>query len=691
MADVRASDWLDFFRFPSTFIRSDTLFEPAFQHGRLSGDIGYLADIPTLASSSDNVFPIVAITGEPLVLDPDTGLITGTGNSIRFSSSNRGEVGRIDNISFEAEALYGLIIDELNGDPTAPERFERFIASQIGVLTLSDRDDTLHTGGFFRFLDEIDLGAGDDDIRIEQALDADFVLDGGSGNDTLRLSFRETESMVVDLRDGTWSIGDGITRSFKNFEEVNARAETLTFFGSAGDDEIWTWDDDTIYAGAGNDTIQSRSGLDRIFAGPGDDLIYSDSFAELVIGGPGEDTLDVGSSKTNYQFTKNGEHIFFNRPGGPSAELIDLEWLQDGGGIIPLRHAPGLRPEIEGTRGADLLRAEPVASVLRGDNGNDTLIGGVSEDDLTGGNGNDRLAGAQGDDTLDGGFGSDHLHGGLGMNTLIGGPDVDTLVSTSGRDVIDAGRGDGDVIYLDSPLNHGPGSWAVNLTTGAQVSVENLTMFASVASGNLGDGDQLNLTDRDDALFLQDTLSDQPADYEWATGHGYFAVKERLFGVEIIDAGAGDDVIDLSAIGWYSLRTPHPVTVLGGAGNDVIWATPGVDTIDGGTGDDTIFAFKDTVIHGGAGADTFEFISTMVDGGRRNAGSVEITDYNPLEGDRLVLHSTEGVVFDPASLVITANTIEISANAAFGIRHFLTIEHDTLSSEALAAHDIIFV
>ncbi len=67
--------------------------------------------------------------------------------------------------------------------------------------------------------------------------------------------------------------------------------------------------------------------------------------------------------------------------------------------------------------------------------------------------------------------------------------------------------------------------------------------------------------------------------------------SQRIKNIEIIDAGAGDDVVDLTS-NTYALGD---VTVYGGDGNDVIWSSSGNDILYGGNGND--------VIDGGAGAD----------------------------------------------------------------------------------------
>ncbi len=70
--------------------------------------------------------------------------------------------------------------------------------------------------------------------------------------------------------------------------------------------------------------------------------------------------------------------------------------------------------------------------------------------------------------------------------------------------------------------------------------------------------------------------------------------------------------------------------VSGGDGNDTVYGGQGNDTVKGDAGDDVLSgdAGNDVLI-GGAGADRFVM--------RAGGGVDEIVDFNPAEGDRIVL------------------------------------------------------
>ena len=79
------------------------------------------------------------------------------------------------------------------------------------------------------------------------------------------------------------------------------------------------------------------------------------------------------------------------------------------------------------------------------------------------------------------------------------------------------------------------------------------------------------------------------------------AVGPRISGIEVINAGDGDDVVDLTS----SRYAYGDVTIDGGNGDDVLWSSAGNDTLLGGAGNDQLVsgAGADT-LDGGAGSDT---------------------------------------------------------------------------------------
>ena len=85
------------------------------------------------------------------------------------------------------------------------------------------------------------------------------------------------------------------------------------------------------------------------------------------------------------------------------------------------------------------------------------------------------------------------------------------------------------------------------------------------------------------------------------------ASAKRVLSVETIDAGGGDDIVDLTS-SLFNMDEISGMVVEGGLGNDVIWASSGDDDLRGGEGNDTLFGGKGTdTLTGGSGSDVFQF------------------------------------------------------------------------------------
>jgi len=146
--------------------------------------------------------------------------------------------------------------------------------------------------------------------------------------------------------------------------------------------------------------------------------------------------------------------------------------------------------------------------------------------------------------------------------------------------------------------------------SGERLSLAGKTKFSSVIDGG-EDADTLNLTDSTagDAFFLHDSYSglhDSLTAVDDGMGRTTVA---RAISLETINAGDGDDVIDLTSptfdMGGISM------TINGEAGNDTIWAAEGDDELYGGDDDDILYGGEgNDILTGGNGADIFEFKSS---------------------------------------------------------------------------------
>ena len=177
------------------------------------------------------------------------------------------------------------------------------------------------------------------------------------------------------------------------------------------------------------------------------------------------------------------------------------------------------------------------------------------------------LIGTNGNDVLDGDAGDDTLNGRRGQDWL-------------------SGSGGDDTFAFSRDATWSWGVRRVNPDTGESVSLLGRGQSLDIFDG--GEGvDTLLGTGRADAILRFDSLS-APA-----------GASERITGIEIIDAGGGSDLVDLTGPTSYG-----PVTVYGGAGSDVIWSSGGDDLLYGGSGFDRIDGGGgNDYVSGGGGGD----------------------------------------------------------------------------------------
>ena len=232
------------------------------------------------------------------------------------------------------------------------------------------------------------------------------------------------------------------------------------------------------------------------------------------------------------------------------------------------------------------------------------LFGGEGNDTLTGGSGNDQLFGQAGNDTLLGKGGFDFLFGGDDNDTLTGGDDDDQVFGESGNDRMVWNPGD------DTDLNEG-GSGTEDITeVNGGGGAENFTVTANGARVRF---DRVN-----------------PAPFSIDIG-----TTENL----VLNMNGGDD--SFSATG--DLAALISITVDGGAGNDTIRGSNGIDILLGGDGSDFIDGNQgNDIAFLGAGDDAFQWDpgdgSDTVEGQAGVDGLV----FNGSGGDEMFVVSANG-------------------------------------------------
>lgn len=196
------------------------------------------------------------------------------------------------------------------------------------------------------------------------------------------------------------------------------------------------------------------------------------------------------------------------------------------------------------------------------------LFGGTGNDLLTGGSGNDMLFGQSGNDTLLGKGGFDFLFGGTENDVLTGGDADDQVFGESGNDRFVWNPGD------DTDLNEG-GAGIDTIEVNGGNGTEQFTV---TANGTRVRFDRLN-----------------PAPFAIDIG-----TSENL----VVNMNGGDD--SFSATG--NLAALIKITADGGAGNDTILGSNGIDLLLGGDGNDFIDGQQgNDVALMGAGNDLFQW------------------------------------------------------------------------------------
>ena len=174
---------------------------------------------------------------------------------------------------------------------------------------------------------------------------------------------------------------------------------------------------------------------------------------------------------------------------------------------------------------------------------------------------------------------------------IVGSEESDIIESIeNSADIIVAGAGD-DVInfkadnFWQEYENFIYNAW--NVYSGDEFSVAGKVRSYDAFDG--GEGyDILNLTGESDVLFLDDAI---------VSNLGEIA---KISGIEEINAGNGDDLIDLTSLTF----SYGDIIINGGAGNDILWSSDGDDILNGEDGDDNLQSgLGDDILNGGNGDD----------------------------------------------------------------------------------------
>ena len=235
---------------------------------------------------------------------------------------------------------------------------------------------------------------GDDKVIIDSSLDPmqyDCFVDAGAGND----------SVYTGAGDDTVIGGDGNDKIYTNYgyDSIDGGNGRDLIDAGIGNDTInGGAHNDILVGGVGNDSISPGKGNDYVDAGDGDDTINDPAGNEYILAGAGDDTGKIGGTGL---VAGQGDRDIFVATGGASLyggdgnDNLQGSWLDGGKGNDTLSGLLG-DDVIYGGAGDDLIRGFAGHDALYGNDGNDALFGGVDTDTLYGGKGDDNLYGTDG-------------------------------------------------------------------------------------------------------------------------------------------------------------------------------------------------------------------------------------------------------------------------------------------------------
>jgi hypothetical protein len=322
------------------------------------------------------------------------------------------------------------------------------------------------------------------------------------------------------------------------------------------------------------------------------------------------------------------------------------------------------------------------SSTIYGGDGNDTIDGTNNPDLIFGGSGDDILIGHGGDDVMYGEEGNDSAQGGLGIDRFYGGDgsDVFTCIRCDGRDIIEGGGGESDVvIYIGNDFAETFTLTAVGTRVELFRNVNNIRMdIAGV------EHIQVLLEGGDDTAIVNDLSATEVRLVSIGLGQGGIdsvtvngrnvpdtihvsqvgtavAVTGLAYDVFIADAAAASDALivngnegDDTLVVAEAVRGQIAVTLNGGAGDDFL---TGDATLNGGDGNDILIGGAgDNVINGGPGDDLIDGRggTNTIDGG---TGADTILVSGTAGPDTIVTTHTAGVFTIAGGLSAGTNNI----------------------------------
>lgn len=277
---------------------------------------------------------------------------------------------------------------------------------------------------------------------------------------------------------------------------------------------------------------------------------------------------------------------------------------------------------IQGTNGPDIIFGQGGNDTIDGLDGDDSIEGNEGSDVIKGGDDNDTITGNAGLDTIDGGFGDDSIVGNDANDVIDGNDGNDIIFGNEGSDNIEGGRGN-DTIFGNEASDRLFGNSDDDLIFGN------------------ADNDTVEGGDGNDTVY-------GGKDNDSIEGNSGFDFLLGDLGSDRLNGGQGDDLM-------FGGRDED--TLEGGDGNDNLNGDLANDRLFGGDGSDRLLgagrqsgANEIDLLNGGLGEDTFILgnSTTAFYNAAGNDDYALLEDFNPEEGDRIIIFGGGGAVLGPS-------------------------------------------
>lgn len=444
-----------------------------------------------------------------------------------------------------------------------------------------------------------------------------------------------------------------------------------------------------VFAGDGNDTINTGAGPDIIHGGAGNDTINAGSGNDILEGGLGGDIMDGGQGTDSA--------IYTNAALGVTASLTT------GLHTDPTNMASPLLTNTNEAAGDTYAHIEN----LTGSAFDDILIGNSQSNVLTGGTGNDKLIGygeGENADTLDGGDGTDTAsyeyatyaitasltsntathQGEAGVDTfisienLIGGAGNDTFTGAAGiqANAFDGQGGSDTVSYAPS-------------TAGVVATLDPTILLHPLAQTNDAAGDTFVSIENLTGTAFDDTLIGNNVANVLKGGDGN-DILEGLGGADTFDGGAGSDTVSYAN---STLGVVSSLTTVFSSGpavtqtNDALGDTySSIENIVGTGANDTLIGNSvGNTLTGGAGADVLEGMG----GADILIGGISTLDINnPLDANNTASYAHASAVSGSTGITASLttpgnNTGDAQGDTYYNIQNLTgSVYNDTLIGDS---------